>query len=106
MSEVSHDQGCTRPDADRPVAYFASRGEHDKAKKTLLRVNGKVPGYDVEREYAVVINTIEEERRLRSQDDFDATSFKSMMISYTHCFKGINLVGVFARISQGCMPSR
>jgi hypothetical protein len=34
--------------------YYARKHKHEKAKKALRTINGRVPGYDVEREYAVV----------------------------------------------------
>lgn len=55
-------------------------------------MNGNIPGYDIEREYAVVLNTIEEERRLHAEEAFDPRDWRGIARSYAMCFKGANLV--------------
>lgn len=78
------------------ASYYASRGEHEKGKATLRRVNGKVKGYDVDREYAIIFNTIEEEKRMRADLDIDANSFGEIVRSYLACFRGVNARRTFA----------
>ncbi|OBU00900.1 hypothetical protein VE01_00842 [Pseudogymnoascus verrucosus] len=46
------------------AAYFAARGQDEKGKATLRRVNGNVEGYDVDAEYAIIKNTILHERAI------------------------------------------
>lgn len=72
------------------ASYYASRGEHDKGRATLRRVNGNVEGYDVDHEYAIVFHTIEEERRAREELDYDQSSVREILRSYLACFKGVN----------------
>ena len=84
---LEHTQDCSRV-----IAYYASRGLHEQGRKTLQRVNGGIPGYDVELEYAVVVNTIEEERRERSdEDNISLTDVRGLLRSYADCFRGVNL---------------
>lgn len=42
--------------------WLVSHGQTDKARKTLLRLKGTVPAYDVDTELAVMENTIAEQR--------------------------------------------
>ncbi len=53
-------------------------------------MNGGVDGYDVEVEYAIIRNTIMEERRQRAELGIDDQSFKSLIRSYIACFQGPN----------------
>lgn len=74
-----------RRDADRarlPLpGYHARRGNADKAKRSLRRLYGNVPSYDVEREYDQMASTIEVERRDHGG---------SWWTEYRDCFVGIN----------------
>ncbi|KAH7381064.1 general substrate transporter [Cadophora sp. MPI-SDFR-AT-0126] len=45
------------------AAYYADRDEDDRGKDSLRRINGSVEDYDVDSEYAVIKNTILEERQ-------------------------------------------
>ena len=45
------------------LGYHARRGNAEKAKRSLRRLYGNVPSYDVEREYTQMASTIEVERR-------------------------------------------
>jgi hypothetical protein len=58
----------------------------------LKRVNGSVPGYDVEAEYAVVKNIIIEERSMRAELGLDNDNWRDLMRSYAACLKGVNAV--------------
>jgi SP family sugar:H+ symporter-like MFS transporter len=78
------------------ASYFAARGEHDKGRATLQRVNGNVEGYDVDQEYAIILNTIEEERRSREYLDYNPNSVREILTSYIACFRGTNLKRTFA----------
>lgn len=73
-----------------PPAYYAARDQHEKGKASLRRVNGNVEGYDVEVEYAIIKNTILEERRELAALGVDDGSFKQLIHSYVQCFKGHN----------------
>ena len=44
--------------------YYARKGDHAKAKRSMLQLYNTAPGYDVEHEYAVVRLGIEAEREL------------------------------------------
>ncbi|KAI9151333.1 sugar transporter [Paramyrothecium foliicola] len=70
------------------AAYYASRDLDDKGKATLRRVNGKIEGYDVEVEYAIIKNTILEERA--SQSENQAQGFKQVVQSFLDCLKGVD----------------
>ncbi|KAH8897928.1 MFS general substrate transporter [Thozetella sp. PMI_491] len=70
------------------AAYYASRELDEKGKETLRRVNGNVEGYDVETEYAIIRNTIMEERRQNSHAQ--ETGAKQVLMSYLECLQGVN----------------
>lgn len=78
-------------------AYFAARGLHEKGIAVLRRVHGKVSGYDCEAEYAVFVNTIEEERRARADDSQGNLTFAEVLRSYAACFKGVNFASPSAQ---------
>ena len=72
--------------------YYAERDQHDRGRKTLRRLNGKVPGYDVDAEYDIIKNSIMEQRR-RHGEDLEGVSnntWKQLASSYVECFKGVN----------------
>ncbi|CAM1501511.1 Fc.00g034950.m01.CDS01 [Cosmosporella sp. VM-42] len=70
--------------------YYAERDMDEDGKKTLRRVHGNVDGYDVELEYAIIKNTILEERRVRQELGEDELSWKQLLKSYVKCFQGPN----------------
>ncbi|KAM0325873.1 hypothetical protein ACHAQA_007176 [Verticillium albo-atrum] len=70
-------------------AYYAARGEDDKGIATLRRVNGKVPGFNVEEEYAIIRHTVIEEQG--ADKETEAHSFKQLTRSYAECFNRQNL---------------
>ncbi|KAH6894644.1 general substrate transporter [Thelonectria olida] len=70
--------------------YYAERGQDEQGKKTLHRVNGNVPGYDVEVEYAIMKNIILEQRQRRQELDGDGMGWRKVLRSYAECFKGAN----------------
>ncbi|CAK7221098.1 hypothetical protein SBRCBS47491_004412 [Sporothrix bragantina] len=47
--------------------YYANRGDHANAKRMLQRIHGRVPGYDVEREYAVMAAEVAHNARIAQQ---------------------------------------
>lgn len=65
---------CVLPESPR---WYAEKGQIDKAKASLRRINGTVAGYDLEHEFAVIMQEIEEGKKLS-----DTT-------------KGVNLLSVF-----------
>jgi hypothetical protein len=71
-------------------AYFAARDQHEKGKANLRRINGKVEGYDVEAEYAIINNTILEERREHAARGADHQGIKQILYSYVQCFQRQN----------------
>ena len=70
--------------------YYAERDMDDRGRTTLRRINGNVPGYDVDIEYAIIKNTIIEQRRRRQELGEDSKGWKKVMLSYAECFKGVN----------------
>lgn len=66
------------------------RDEDEKGKASLRRVNGNVQGYDVEVEYAIIKNTILEERRELHELGLSDNGFRALLRSYRECFKGPN----------------
>jgi hypothetical protein len=73
-------------------AYFAARDQDDKGRATLRRINGNIEGYDVDAEYAIVKNTILEERAIKASMGLEGGGFKDVITSYLECLKGVNLV--------------
>lgn len=71
-------------------AYFAVRDQDEKGKAALRRVNGNVQGYDVEIEYAIIKNTIMEERRELRELGMENQGFAQLARSYVECFRGPN----------------
>ncbi|KAL6890046.1 general substrate transporter [Trichoderma evansii] len=70
--------------------HHARKGEHEKAKKSMTKLYGNVPGYDVEYEYRVIQHGIAAER------EFNQASENS---SFLEIFKGLN----WRRTLAGCM---
>ncbi|KAM0547260.1 hypothetical protein ACHAPJ_010522 [Fusarium lateritium] len=70
--------------------YYAERGQDDRGKKTLNRVNGKVPGYDVETEYTIMKNSILEQRKRKNEFEEADLGWKRLAKSYIDCFRGAN----------------
>jgi hypothetical protein len=56
----------------------------------MRRINGNVPGYDIEVEYAIIKNTILQERRELQALEVNERSFKQLLRSYVQCFQGHN----------------
>jgi hypothetical protein len=67
----------------------------DKAKKVMVRTYGKVEGYDIDAEYAIIKNTLEEER---SQNSY--TNFRDVLKSYASLFKGSDKVSLIMGLMQ------
>lgn len=56
----------------------------EQGKAALRRINGKVKGYDVDHEYAIIRNTIVHE--LKSNEDGRSQGWKNVLKSYAMCF--------------------
>jgi MFS family permease len=82
--------------------YYADRDFDEKGKAAMKRVNGGVPGYDVEMEYAVVKNIIMEERRFRHDSGQADHTWKQLLLSYVECFRGNNAVRTLGAALPGC----
>jgi hypothetical protein len=63
--------------------YYARKDQAEKAIMTLNHIYKGVEGYDTEREYAVMVKEIENEREMREL---------SSRTSWLDLFKGVNLV--------------
>ncbi|KPM41346.1 hypothetical protein AK830_g5203 [Neonectria ditissima] len=70
--------------------YYAERGQDDQGKKTLSRVNGRIPGYDVDAEYDIIKNTILEQRKRKNELEEPVVGWRGLVKSYADCFKGAN----------------
>ncbi|OQV00276.1 hypothetical protein CLAIMM_05794 [Cladophialophora immunda] len=70
--------------------HHARKGEHEKAKSSMLKLYGTAPNYDVEYEYRVIQHGIENER-VFSQRSKDA--------SWLEIFQGLN----WRRTLAGCI---
>ena len=71
------------------LAYYAIRDQDEKGKKMLRRVYGNVPGYDVEKEYAIIKNTLIEEKHKDKEDK--VRGFRNIIDLYLMCFRHGNL---------------
>jgi hypothetical protein len=91
MDEFFHCPSLRICRADRPLlAYYAERDQDEKGKASLRRINDNVEGYDIEVEYAIIKNTILEERRELHDLGLNNRSFRQLLRSYAECFKGPN----------------
>lgn len=61
--------------------WHVRKGKAEQAKKTLRRLYGKIPGYDVDFEYQVIVDTVARE---------DAFAKESAEVPWSAIFKGIN----------------
>jgi hypothetical protein len=68
--------------------FLVTKGNLERARKNLALVNGGVRGYDVDHELQVMVDTVEEERRVMS-----AFGTQSLFQRYLDCFRGVNKVG-------------
>lgn len=81
---------------DESTAYYAARGLHEGGLKVIKRINGNVENYNCEQEYAIVVNTIEEERRHRQEMGVDNQGWRAIARSYVDCFRGTNRIRTLA----------
>ncbi|OAL44872.1 MFS general substrate transporter [Pyrenochaeta sp. DS3sAY3a] len=72
-------------------AYYAERDLDELGKKTLARVNGAIEGYNVELEYAIIRNTLLEERSPGQHSNGGKMTFKELVGSYLECFQRANI---------------
>jgi hypothetical protein len=90
-------------DADTSLsAYYAERDQDEKGKASLRRINGNVEGYDIEVEYAIIKDTILEERRQAHALGLDNQSLGQMLGSYVECFKGHNALRTLGAALPAC----
>lgn len=61
--------------------YYAKKKQHARAKAALQKLNGAVPGYDVNHEYAVIADEVERT---------DALQQKQAAVAWVEVFKGTN----------------
>ncbi|ORY25553.1 general substrate transporter [Naematelia encephala] len=73
------------------ASFYAARDQDDRGKAVIRRVNGGVPGYDVEAEYEVIKNTILQERQMRADLGVADDNFRDILRTYLACFRGPNL---------------
>lgn len=84
------------------IAYYAARDMDDQGKKALRRVNGNIDGYNVENEYAIIRNTILEEKNSRNQVGEDEKSLAGVVRSYLECFQRANIRRTIGATLPGC----
>lgn len=65
--------------------------QEEKAKAVLTRVYGKVKGYDVDNQYAIIKNTLQSES-VGKESNY--TSLGDVFRSYAQLFKGADKVGL------------
>ncbi|RSL48990.1 hypothetical protein CEP54_012648 [Fusarium duplospermum] len=82
--------------------YYAERGQDENGKKTLARVNGKVAGYDVDTEYAIIKNSILEQRKRKNELEETDMGWKAVAKSYVDCFKGVNAKRTLGATAPAC----
>lgn len=66
------------------VAWLLRKGKHEAAAKALKRLNGGIPGYDIEHELSVMKLDLE-------GASSDGTQGSKNKTSYLELFKGTNL---------------
>jgi SP family sugar:H+ symporter-like MFS transporter len=86
-------------------AYYAAHDQDDRGKASLRRVNGNVEGYDVDAEYAIIKNTILEERKELDALEINDKSTRQLLHSYIECFKGKNACVLWAQHCQSAPNS-
>ncbi|KAK1138411.1 hypothetical protein N8T08_002627 [Aspergillus melleus] len=74
-------------------AYYAERDMDELGRKTLKRVNGFVKDYNLETEYAIIKNTIIEERHARMEHGQTGLTWPELIRSYLECFQRANQSG-------------
>lgn len=66
----------------------------------LRRINGGIPGYDVEAEYAILKATIEAGRRSQEEAGDVAHGWRGVLKSYKECFNRDNFVSGLAMTNE------
>lgn len=66
--------------------YLARKGDNEKAKRSLRRLFGNVPSYDVDEEYSLLLSAIKVELESANVNK-DEPAWKV----YASCFQGVNL---------------
>jgi hypothetical protein len=69
--------------------WYAERGRLEQAKKSLIFINGKVVGYDVDHELAVICQEIDEGKKL---------SDSSKKVTILSTLRGTNLVSGYSTL--------
>lgn len=90
------------------VWFLAGKGRLEQAKNNLTLVFGNVKGYDVDHELQVIVNTLNEEKRLN-----DSFNEQTLIQRYMDCFRGVNKVSLtstpsslVAKAKEVCMQWR
>lgn len=65
--------------------FYAQRGRHDKAKKTMQKIYRGVPNFDIEHEYSIILKEIEDGKLLTQSQKG---------VTVLDCFRGTNLVSL------------
>jgi len=85
--------------------WYARKGNRDGAMKSLQRLYGNVPGYDLEEEYGIIVHTIEHERtmldnRPRFRHVFQGTNLRRtltvMILAVTQQFAGLAIISTYS----------
>lgn len=63
--------------------FYAVKGQHDKARQAMRRVYRGVHDYDIEHEYGIILQEIEDGKVLTN---------KQKDMTLLDCFRGTNLV--------------
>lgn len=68
------------------TAYYAARDMDERGLAVLRKINGKVEGYNVDAEYAIIRNTILHEFKRDEARTSDRQGWKEVLRSYATCF--------------------
>ncbi|KAL3456411.1 hypothetical protein BJX64DRAFT_281366 [Aspergillus heterothallicus] len=72
-------------------AYFAKRGQDNQGIKALARVNSNIKGYNIKTKYAIIKNTIMEERQAHQE-------FSSCLPIYAQQLAGLFFLNTYASL--------
>lgn len=73
-------------------AFFAEHDRDEEGKQVLLRVNGMIKGYDVEKEYEILKHTIVHEKKVSEKPAQQQQSkLKQILKPYAECFNRTNI---------------
>lgn len=70
--------------------WCANRERHEQGRKIMARLNGAIPGYDVDYHYNIIRLTVEKEKSFQKQLDGDSKGFLQELANVKEVFVGVN----------------